>query len=245
MLEQRIEKYPEGKIHIIRHSKGLQYYLRMDSIDKSGKYISKKDMKKINMYIQKKYDMSILTILESEKRNLKHFLNGIESDVDKIRNIYSINPKEIKESITPIDISDSDYANEWLNEQYKHKEISPDTPKFITNRGENVRSKSELTIANALDKHGIPYKYECPLLLKNEIPIYPDFTILNIKSRREFYWEHRGMMDDRDYARNAVKRLKDLANEGIVLGDNLIITEETYNSPLDTKEIERIINHFL
>lgn len=91
----------------------------------------------------------------------------------------------------------------------------------------------------------IPYKYECPLTLKNGFTIYPDFTVLNVKQRKEIYWEHRGMMDDREYIRNSVQRIKQLNKEGIMLGDNLIITEESLTSPLGTDEIKMIIKKYL
>lgn len=60
--------------------------------------------------------------------------------------------------------------------------------------------------------------------------IHPDFTILDLKNRREIYWEHRGMMDDEEYARNTVVRIKMMMKNGIVIGKNLIISEETHNA---------------
>jgi len=254
-LERRVKKYPSGKIHVVRHGNCVQYYLRTDQSDKSGKYISKREEGKIRLYLQKKYDEAVLSHLKLEKKRLERFLsisktksssilNSHISNQEKIRIIFSNNPDEVKRIITPIDVSDEDYVKEWLSESYEIKEISQNITSYITNRGEQVRSKSELTIANALDKQGIPYKYECPLL-SNGITIHPDFTILNVKERREIYWEHRGMMDDRDYARHTVQRLKQLEKEGIMLGYNLIITEETLSSPLGTEEIELMIRNYL
>ena len=54
------------------------------------------------------------------------------------------------------------------------------------------------------------------------------------------------MMDDRGYSRDAVERVKDMNRNGIILGKNLIITEETGNCPLNTTEIDAVIkNYFL
>ena len=53
------------------------------------------------------------------------------------------------------------------------------------------------------------------------------------------------MMDDRDYARQAVFKLKSLMKNEIILGNNLIITEETSTTPLGTDEIEMIIRKFV
>lgn len=56
---------------------------------------------------------------------------------------------------------------------------------IYTQKGERVRSKSEKTLADYFYYHGIPYKYECPLLLKGFGIIYPDFTFLTRRSQKE------------------------------------------------------------
>lgn len=242
-IEKRITKYPKGKIHIVKSARGIQYYLRSDLQDKSGKYISKnKQRQKINCYLQKRYDEKIYGILKREKKCLDELLINTATIINELRNVYSDNPDEIKNVIEAVDISDEDYAKMWSSIPYCGKEVADDLPQYTTNKGEKVRSKSELNIANMLERNNVPYKYECPIVLRNGVTIYPDFTILNIEKRKVIYWEHRGMMDDREYARSSVHRIKQLAKEGILLGDNLIITEETLTNPLGIDEIERTIN---
>ena len=53
------------------------------------------------------------------------------------------------------------------------------------------------------------------------------------------------MMDDRGYLKHTVQRIKDYRKDGIHVGDNLIITEETASGPLGTDEIISVIKHFL
>lgn len=79
--------------------------------------------------------------------------------------------------ISNIDVSDDEYANMWANKSFIGKAYNDQLPYYETDNKERVRSKSELNIANALYKYGIPYKYECPLRLSNGKVIYPDFTI--------------------------------------------------------------------
>ena len=52
------------------------------------------------------------------------------------------------------------------------------------------------------------------------------------------------MMDDRDYAKNSVARLREYADNQIFPGDNLIITEETYALQLGTNDIAKVIRHY-
>lgn len=243
--EKAIEKAPEGKIHIIKTRTKMQYYLRSDSRDIGGKYISRKKEKLIQKLIQKSYDEKILSLLKKEIKTLESFLKQYKNIDQQIKDVYSTKENEIKINIIPIDCSDEDYANMWQNIPFVSNPYPPTGSEYKTNRKEIVRSKSELNIANALNKHGIPYKYECQFKLKDGSVVYPDFTLLDLKNRREIYWEHRGMMDDREYVKKSVKKIKDYNKSGVIAGNNLIITEEMYNSMLGTDEIDNIIEKLL
>jgi hypothetical protein len=243
-LERALEKAPPGKIHVVKTEKRTQFYLRSDDSEKSGKYISKSDEATIKTHLQKSYNDKVLKLLSIESVNLEKFLKHSDGMIQKIRNVFSDNPQEVKNCISPIDVSDEDYADKWLSTPYTGKAINDQLPFFETNKKERVRSKSELNIANALFARNIPYKYERPLQLNNGNIIHPDFTMLNVKTRKEIFWEHRGMMDDRQYATQSVLRLKEMMKNGIFLGDNLIITEETSANPLGTNEIEMVIEKY-
>lgn len=242
--EKALEKAPPEKIHVIKTSKRVQYYLRKDAAERTGEYIPKSETEVIRKYIQKSYDEKVLKQINVELKNLESYLKKSDQIIEKIRQFYSDNPDEIKDYIIPVDVSDEDYAVFWQRIPFDGKEIPDYVPFLETKRKERVRSKSELNIANMLDKHGIPYKYECPIMLSNGKMVYPDFTVLNVKERKEYYWEHRGMMDDKEYARQAVFKAKSFLRNGIVAGKNLIITEETSTNPLGTDEIEMIIQQF-
>lgn len=120
-----------------------------------------------------------------------------------------------------------------------------DAPEYYSDKGERMRSKSEIIIANILNKNGIPYRYECPIKLKSGETYYPDFMVLNVRERKEMYWEHLGLMGDYDYReRNLAKILKYEAN-GLFMGDKLLLTFETSTQPLSTVTIERVVNKYL
>lgn len=242
--EKAINGAPEGKIHIVNTKKRVSFYLRLNAAEKSGKYLSKSNHALIQKYVQKAYDIRILGMINKEISILTHLLKCSDHITDRMRQLYSDQSEKVKEYITPIDLSDEDYARAWTEQPYTGKPISDDIPCYETEHKEHVRSKSELNIANALAKHGIPYKYEHPLRLHNGRILYPDFTILDTKKRQVVYWEHRGMMDDPEYANHTVSRIKAYLNNGIIIGKNLIITEETSACPLGTNEIEAVIRHF-
>jgi ATP-dependent DNA helicase RecQ len=68
---------------------------------------------------------------------------------------------------------------------------------YKTEKGDMVRSKSEVIIANLLYNHEIPYEYEKKLFYKASKWLEPDFTIKIDGS--EYYWEHLGMIGTETY----------------------------------------------
>lgn len=243
--EKEFGKAPSGIIHVLKSGTRIQFYFRANKSDRGGKYIRKSDTHTIQTLLQKSYQDKVMRLLKTEIKNLELLLNRLNDITEKIKRVYSDFPVQIKCYINPIDMSDEDYADKWMNVPYIGKEIPEYGAVYETAKGDRVRSKSELTIANMLSEKGIPYKYECPKTLLNGKVFYPDFTVLDVKSRKEIYWEHRGMMDDKDYARQAVFKMKSLMKNEIILGNNLIITEETSTTPLGTDEIEMIIRRFV
>lgn len=172
-LKNRLNTYPEGKIHIVKSQSRIQYYLRTDPKDKSGVYLSKKEEEKIKTFLQKKYDEDVIKQVNLEVKILENILKKTNSNIDKLRKNYSDYPQEVKKHIRPIDILDEDYVKEWLSIPFVHKSIPEEIPVYLTDHGERVRSKSELNIANMLYKMNVPYKYECPLTFSNGRIIHP------------------------------------------------------------------------
>lgn len=92
--------------------------------------------------------------------------------------------------------------------------------------------------------NGIPFRYECELQL-GEITVYPDFTIMDPKTGKIYYWEHFGMIDDPSYARSAMIKIQSYIANRIYPTIQLIMTYETKMNPLDTESIEKTIQHYV
>ena len=118
-----------------------------------------------------------------------------------------------------------------------------------TERGDLVRSKSELVIADKLHARGIDYAYEQPLLLSDGRTRYPDFTIADHARGVTFYWEHLGMLHDPGYkARWDVKRTEYLEcgigphEDGGGPEGTLIETRDEPGGRLDATAIAAVID---
>ncbi len=108
-----------------------------------------------------------------------------------------------------------------------------------TARGELVRSKSEVIIANALYYHHLEYVYE-PKLILDGIVKRPDFKVVDDDTGEVWYWEHCGLMDDPRYKKRWNDKKAFYQKNGIEEGKNLIVTFDE-DGALDSRKVERII----
>lgn len=109
-----------------------------------------------------------------------------------------------------------------------------------TIRGELVRSKSEVIIANMLHQNNIIYEYEKDLVIDG-IRKIPDFTIDDQESGEIKYWEHCGMMNNPEYRKRWEMKKSFYEKNGIIEGENLIITYDE-NGSIDSQLIQKLIN---
>lgn len=116
-----------------------------------------------------------------------------------------------------------------------------------TLKGEMVRSKSELTIADRLKENGVDYIYEQPLTIGDQTR-YPDFTIEEEESGRKIYWEHCGMLFDPGYKERWERKLEWYRRNKILPYEKgggekgiLIVTKDGERGEISSKEIDQII----
>ena len=121
-----------------------------------------------------------------------------------------------------------------------------------TERGDLVRSKSELVIADKLHSRGVDYAYEQPLTLTNGRTRYPDFTISDDARGVVFYWEHLGMLDDPGYKARWERKRAEYLECGIAPYDEgggpegtLIETRDEKSGTLDAAAIAAVIDEVI
>ena len=235
--EEKLSGFPEERIKIKHYKNGTYFYL-VDR-DNNEKYLSKDNKDLIRTLLQKKYIEEVFKLSLRELKALNK-IRHVYPDVIA-EEIYESLDETSKEYIKPIVPTDEQFITNWLNRSYKKKIIRDDVPVYITMKGERVRSKSEQIIADRLYVKGIPYKYECPIKVGDEI-IHPDFTILRVSDRKILYLEHCGKMNDAGYIDDMIDRSRKYALEGIMQGDRLFYTFESSFKPLDVRVIDKMID---
>lgn len=234
---------PEGSLRLCKHGQTTQYYHRTAPHDVNGTYIPRREKYLAQALAQKDYNQKILVAIEKELKAIyKFFSSNPDMDIERI--YYSLHPARQK-LIAPIYEPDDVYIQKWQSVNYEGKGFKDDVPEFYTSTGIRVRSKSELIIADLLNKEKIPYRYEYPICLNGIGRIYPDFTTLNTEKRKEIIWEHFGMMDDPVYIEKAIQKIALYEQNGFFPGDNLILTYETRKNPINQKLVLLLINKYL
>lgn len=235
-IEKKMVLLPEGRINI-KHLNKKDYYYHAGA-DGHEKYLGSNDAKFIEELIQKDYLKRVLKQAKGELIAIEKMLKLYPETL--VEDVYNQLPAARKIYVRPINIFDDSYAKKWMETPYRKKPFKKDAPEFYTLKGERVRSKSEVIIADRLRENGIPYRYECPLKVGNKI-IHPDFTILRMSDRKILYHEHCGKMGDQQYVDDMLTRAKDYNQAGIIPGDRLFYTFESETIPLDMTLLDNII----
>lgn len=241
--EHSLEDAPEASLRIHKKKNVVQYYYRTDPKDTNGTYIHKKDIELAKKIAQKDYDLKILSLAKNELALANRYEQLLQEN--SIESAYDALSDSRQALITPVLIPIDEYVDIWLKEPYDKMGFDERYNNYFSNRGVQLRSKSEVIIANCLEQYNIPYKYERPIELKGLGTVHPDFTCLNKSTRKEFIWEHFGMMDNENYASKNIVKLSSYTQSGYFAGKNMILTFETSFCPLNTQNIKMMIKQYL
>lgn len=237
-----IRSAPAGKLRISGSGTNKRYYIRTDPSNTNGRYINKTNKSLAYALAQKDYDAKILNGAQKELS----FIEQVQKLASRplIEQFYENYNAPRRALITPIRLPDKEYIDAWESVSWQKKPITINSAEYYTAKGEQVRSKSEILIADTLARFQVPYRYEYPLTIGNAT-FHPDFTTLHVRKRQVVIWEHFGMLDHPDYARNAIEKIETYEMNGYYPGNNLIFTFETEKTPLNTKIITQFIKTYL
>lgn len=240
---------PEGTL-LTRKEKGKVRYYSYNTKTKGSKYINDNKSESIKALEEKLYKKKLEGTLKTEIKNLKKVEKILEKTPQWETVFYNIpeakrhliKPFELK----PIKLNEQDVLNWKLRNRARRNIKTPNK----TMNGEYVKSKSELIIADRLHAAGVPYVYEVNLGLAEEhtgmfVTWNPDFKVLNVRTGKEYYWEHLGKLDDPEYLAVCMFKIETYWKNNIVQGDNLIITIETSTSALNTEYVDMLIQKLL
>ncbi|GGM27805.1 AAA family ATPase [Dactylosporangium sucinum] len=145
-----------------------------------------------------------------------------EDDLDEIAKLGSAEYSDTAGRLTNLFIASDpvDVTGKVLDRGLVHR----------TERGQLVRSKSELLIANLLHQLNAVYEYETPFTGTDGRTVKPDFTI-ETDLGETLLWEHLGMLNDPRYAEKWKLKKAWYADNGVLPfeeGGTLIVTDDRH-----------------
>ena len=153
-------------------------------------------------------------------------------------------PKSYRADFFP-DISLFDFArsDDWDITDYPKSRSHPEQLKHTTLKGDKVRSKSELNIANMLYTKGIPYHYE-ELVRLRDCTVAADFKIAVRSENRFVLLEHIGMLGNEDYEKVFVLKFIDYVKSGYVPWRDVFFTFDSGDGKIDSHAIDALIEMY-
>lgn len=232
----------DGSIAYKTERNASRFYI-FDEKHKSGLYINSANEQTLRSYCNERYYRKLESVLPLQIAKLKRVVEQLENIKDR-QVVFEELPEPIKKHANPNLSTQVKLIEDFYTEgRYCGHSRLPVKEKHNTDRGETVRSKSELIIANMLYHSGIPYDYERMLHLKSGYKC-PDFTILNVGTGKVCYLEHMGRMDEEEYRNKNLLKIEEYQASGIYQGEKLFLTFETKEKPLNTRHVRDLINHF-
>lgn len=245
-IRRKPELKVSGSLLCSKRKGGFEYFIVHE--DGSRQYLGDDKHELVVLLAKKKHYQKMIDVAERERGQLVRCLKILESkgalsDIDKV---YPSLHEGIRKICGPFTITDDGYVSKWLKKYNYLRDRQELNGQNRTLKGEYVKSKSEIIIADRLTYYGVPYVYE---VTTASDPFFnmskPDFLILNKRTKAEFFWEHLGKMGDPQYAaRNQIK-MEQFAKQGIIMGKNLIVSFECGERPLSTEYVDSIIKQLL
>ena len=210
--------------NIKKRKKGSKFYYT--EYIKGKEHGITNDLERVHLLYRKKYLRYSITKSKTIIKHLEHLLEELEkleSHSDSMNfGVYSIDEWQ------------------WIKATYETNPLYQERLQHRTLLGTMVRSKSELNIANVLERLGIPYRYEQKTYVDGNI-LYPDFTLL-LPNLNLLVWEHNGLMEDETYAARSYIKTMEYEKAGYRQHNNLIVTyEDDIRTP---EQIERIVERY-
>ena len=236
--EKVVESAPDGRV-VIRNKNGHPYLTSI--IENNNGLRKEKCVKPDSEYakaaINALYCKKLQSVLRKELSCLQRF--DSQYNPEEKYQIYYNFPPELQKLIRPIFKDKAMLRAEWQGASFESNSYPIDqSHTLLTNRGESVRSKSEVIIANVLDQMGLAYKYEC-MYQFGSWQTAPDFTVFNERDGLLYYIEYFGMMDDAEYQRDALKKIS--RYQQTPDANRFIYIFESKDAPMNMKAIENLL----
>ncbi|MCR5035691.1 MAG: hypothetical protein K6B42_09795 [Clostridia bacterium] len=219
LLQCELNSLPEGTLYIFKNRKWITFYHRNKGCVRG---ISK-NMDLVYALARRQYITMLIQFIGEFLAGLSNDYSNIEfssllSKFDPLFSKYELGGLDIERiTMTPNQFI-------WNSDRHSKSTKHIEELKYPTTGRIYMRSKSEQTLGNLLEKLHIPYRYEAELII-NGIAYHPDFIIM-LPSGRLIIIEHVGRLDLKKYNEDLTLRLMSYNDIGLLIGRDVFFTFE-------------------
>lgn len=240
IYEQRLKKLPVGSLSV-SYSKGRPYYQKYFQGEKS--YLGNREQKEVR-------DLQVRKTLECMCERIKSNELLILDFLDKYQTPL---PEYVQKTLgeayrnDQLDLFSAPVRKNkqnWVEQPYKRNSLYPEQLKQKTLRGDFVRSKSEVIIANTYFSKNILYR--CEEVIRVGVHTFaPDFSVWVARLDKVKYHEHFGMMHDPVYRERALKKINEYIAAGYRPYEDILFTFDDLDGNIDAQVLDNLIETFM
>jgi len=235
-----MRKLPEGKLTVSVVKGGLYYY---SGTGKNRVYVGTGDRKQIKDIQKRRLLEETIKRIDQNMLLMEAFLEKYQST--ELETVVKDLPKAYRMA-SAVQVHSEVFINakKWEAKTYQKSTRNEADLRHKTQKGDLVRSKSEVIIANILYGRNIPYHYE-EIVSINGVTMAPDFKIAVVSENRFKFLEHCGMISDAEYRESFLWKLRNYIEDGYVPWRDVFFTFDDLEGSIDTLTIYKIIDQFL
>lgn len=233
---RKLECLPEGKLKVDEKN-GKKYYYHL--LEGKATYIGRKQSDLVERLQERRFAEEMLKTAGDDEVCLLRTLAVLQP----------VSPESIRRKLPKAYISEVSSiitdGEAWAGAPYVKKSSYGryEDPLQLTMKGDYVRSKSELNIANMMYMKGIPYRYEEVTELCGET-IAPDFAVYRESDGKVLFLEHFGMMYNRKYRDDFAWKVHLYIKAGYMPYKDVFFTFEDLDGNIDTQFIDYLMETY-
>jgi len=240
IYEKKLLTMPEGVLSMTVQN-GRKYYSKY--ADGKKTYLGLGNVEEVVQLQRRRLLAELIKKIERNEIVLKRF----------IRDYQEVSPQTVEQmlgkayqcpDLAETILQGNKNYKKWGNQPYERSTKYLENLIHRTIKGDFVRSKSEVIIANTLYPKGLQYRYE-ELTKVGQYTFAPDFKIAVPRQNKIKILEHFGMMNNSEYRKNALWKIDVYLDAGYKPYEDILFTFDDFDGGIDTKNLDTLINSFL
>ncbi len=238
IYQQRMGNLAKGTLSVTE-KKGNRYYCKY--VDGKKFYLGKEHAE-IHELKARKILTETIKRIETNMTFMKQFLEGYQDiSLDAVE--ASLSKAYHSEDGKAFAVVNAPNYKNWGDQQYRRDTKYPETLVHRTLKGDYVRSKSEVIIANCYYLKNIQYRSE-EVTQVGKYFFAPDFKILVPGKRKIKIHEHFGLMNNSEYREKALWKMSVYIENGYRPYEDIIFTFDDIDGNIDAKNLDTLITSF-